>query len=329
MATAAVVYEGVGNTTGDAGKLFEGQSFWFSSAVPQRKWLIENAIANGATIVPLEKQADVLIVDHTRKNAPVGTHSYTYIEQSIRNGTLDDLANHVVGPTKSTDRPVGSMTTASKGSRSKFTEAEDQLLWNFVKPYENAGGATGGNEIYKQLEDAHGTGRHTFQSWRDRWLKHVRFQNRQITESVYAGDADDDGGRQAAPAASPRRHLPIPAQSPASSVRRTTETTDPQPCLSPQTRTTAEFGDAKDKQVTIARDSLQRKLGRLLPSSQTSLSARHWEPVPRPQRSQRAYGQRLSRRNIGKRVWARMQRTWMSRSIGGLCKARSLMQMYK
>jgi hypothetical protein len=285
-AMAGIVYEGVRNTTGDGGKLFDGQSFWFSSTVPQRKWLMENALANGATIVPLEKQADVLIVDHARKNAPVGTHSYKYVEQSIRNGTLEDLADHVVGPTKSTDRPVGSMITAAKGSRSKYTEAEDQLLWNFIKPFELAGGATGGNEIYKQLEEAHGNGRHTYQSWRDRWLKHVKFQNRQITNSAYTAEDEDEGNEatQQIAQASPRRRVAVATTPPTPSPYGAIAGANGQALLNSSGRSRTVLGSSEDVATLNYRQALERKLGRILPSGSGSSNIRDWEQLLVPKR---------------------------------------------
>ena len=289
---AGIVYEGVTSTADSAGKLFEGQNFWFSSAVPQRKWLIENAIANGATVVPLEKQADVLIVDHARKNAPVGTHSYKFIEQSIRNGILEDLADHVVGPSRSVDRPVGSMITAPKGSRSKYTEAEDQLLWDFIKPYEAAGGATGGNEIYKQLEETHGTGRHTYQSWRDRWLKHVRFQNRQSTDSAYTANNAEGATAQVQRAvqASPQRRAQVSVIPAVCSPPKTAGREDPKAPLNSQRSKRTEPTNLEDATTAHFRQVLERKLGRTLPSGPTSLNFRDWEPLPATRKPQDGAG---------------------------------------
>jgi hypothetical protein len=180
---ATVVYEGVPNTQGETGTLFQGQKFWFSATVPQRNWFVENVKANGGEVVPLENQADVLLVDHARKNPAPGTHSYKYVELSIRKGKLENLRDHAVGGTSRADRPVGSVTMAAKGGRNHYTEADDQFLWNWIKPLEEAGGATSGNSIYQQLEAANP--RHTYQSWRDRWLKYVRYQERQITTQVH------------------------------------------------------------------------------------------------------------------------------------------------
>jgi hypothetical protein len=180
---ASVVYEGVPNTQGETGTLFQGQKLWFSATVPQRQWFIENVKANGGEVVELEKQADILLADHTRKNPAPGTHSYKYVDLSIRNGRLENLDDHVVSTASRADRPVGSVTIAPKGGRKPYTDADDQFLWNWVKPLEEAGGATSGNSIYQQLEAVNP--RHPYQSWRDRWLKYVRHQNREITTQFH------------------------------------------------------------------------------------------------------------------------------------------------
>ena len=130
--------------------------------------------ANGGEVVPLEKQADVKIVDHARKEALPGTyvapvsnwrhwglgsdlinnysHSYTFIEKSLRNGDLEDLEDHRVGASEGTVRSVGSIVQPAKGTRNKYTEADDRILWGWVQENPQKGGGTDGNEIYKQLE---------------------------------------------------------------------------------------------------------------------------------------------------------------------------------
>ncbi|RMZ75005.1 hypothetical protein DV737_g5533, partial [Chaetothyriales sp. CBS 132003] len=161
--------------------------FWLSYSVPQRHWVLENAKLHGAEIVPLEKQADVLLVDHARKNQPPGTHSFRFIERSIRAGALANLDDHAVGPASRVQRPVGSRMTAPKKARTPFTDADDQLLWDHVAPCMRAGGNWKGNEIYKQLEQLNA--RHTFQSWRDRFLKHVVHQRRRLPDQEAVSDA--------------------------------------------------------------------------------------------------------------------------------------------
>ena len=120
--------------------------------------------------MPLEKQASLKIVDHARKEQPPGTydalltlnvlrtltyckrHSYTFIESSIRNGVLEDPANHRVGPAEGTARTIGSVIQPAKSSRNKFTAADDRILWDWVNSNPQKGGGTDGNDIYKQLE---------------------------------------------------------------------------------------------------------------------------------------------------------------------------------
>lgn len=180
-----VVYDGV-EASGEMGQgIFAGQRLWFSRNVPARKHIMELAQANGAVVVADEKEADILLVDHAKRPAPPSTHSYRYVELSVRRGKLENLSDHAVGAVDRASRPVGSVMTAPKGSRTPFTEEDDQFLWDFVKPYEEMGGAIGGNAIYKDLEAVNP--RHTFQAWRDRYLKKARFQNRQIKNPNIAG----------------------------------------------------------------------------------------------------------------------------------------------
>lgn len=90
---AEVVFTGVARDAGLHGTLFEGLKFWLSHKVPQRsRWVNDvrvrihqartssllprliNLQANGGEVVPLEKQADVIVVDHARKETPPGRH---------------------------------------------------------------------------------------------------------------------------------------------------------------------------------------------------------------------------------------------------------------
>jgi len=125
-------------------------------------------------VLPVEKHADIKIVDHARKDALPGTcvtplslclliirrspdlivcsYSYTYIERSIRNGVLEDLEDHAVGPPAGTVRSVGSVIHPAKTTRTKFTPEDDRILWLWVEQTPQQGGGTDGNIIYKQLE---------------------------------------------------------------------------------------------------------------------------------------------------------------------------------
>lgn len=79
-------------------------------------------------------------------------HSYTFIEKSVRNGVLEDLDDHKVGPPEGNIRSIGSVVQPAKGTRNRYTEADDRILINWVNDNPQKGGGTDGNEIYKQLE---------------------------------------------------------------------------------------------------------------------------------------------------------------------------------
>ena len=85
--------------------------------------------------------------DHTLRR-----HSYTFIEKSLRSGSLENLEDHVVGPRAGTVRSIGSTTQPAKGSRNRFTQDDDRILWHWVQNNPQKYGGTDGNEIYKQLE---------------------------------------------------------------------------------------------------------------------------------------------------------------------------------
>ncbi|CAD6584188.1 MAG: hypothetical protein ASARMPREDX12_001547 [Alectoria sarmentosa] len=169
---AGIVFNDVADDTDVQGTLFQGIKFWISHKVPQRSRFLSNVKANGGEILPLEKNADVKIVDHARKETPPGSHSYTFIEKSIRNGVLEDLDDHKVGPPEGNIRSIGSVAQPAKGTRKKYTEADDRILLSWVNDNRQKGGGTDGNEIYKQLEIKHP--HHPWQSWRDRWIKYLK-----------------------------------------------------------------------------------------------------------------------------------------------------------
>ncbi len=200
-----IVYEGVSRSRDENEvdlNLFGGQKLWFAHAMPQRTFFIENAQRLGAVIVKVDVEADIRLVDHTKKlNAP-GTYSYKYVEDSIRRGALQDLTSYAIGPSSRVSRPVGSTRTAPKPGRASFSEEEDQLLWNWIQPFVDRGGAWKGNEIYKQLEEVNP--RHTFQSWRDRWIKHTQYQKRRVTATVEPQDR-----QRQEPVAGPSRASPL------------------------------------------------------------------------------------------------------------------------
>ncbi|PLN81932.1 hypothetical protein BDW42DRAFT_86204 [Aspergillus taichungensis] len=155
--------------------LFKGTQFWLSHNVPQRARFKELITNNGGLLRLYEKDADVRLVDHLRKNLPPDTHSYKFIEDSIKQGKMQDLRKYEAGP--SAPRPVGATNIPSRSHKRAYTIEDDQILWDWMQPHEQQGTAPiSGNLIYQDLAARYP--QHTFQSWRDRYLKRVRGKGR-------------------------------------------------------------------------------------------------------------------------------------------------------
>ena len=163
----------VTHTNGDTlalGGLFANLSFFLLQKLPSRSSYIEKIQANGGRVVRLETQADYLIADHMRPTAcPPGSISYTFIDAALKDSALPDPADHLAGPEKGTIREVGSTVVLGKQTRTAFTAEDDRELWLWVQRAQAEGGMVKGNDIYKQLEARNQ--RHTFQAWRDRYIK--------------------------------------------------------------------------------------------------------------------------------------------------------------
>lgn len=46
---------------------------------------------------------------------------------------------------------MGASNIPKKGTRNDFTLEEDQLLWDYLEPYEEAGAPTSGNKVFQEL----------------------------------------------------------------------------------------------------------------------------------------------------------------------------------
>ncbi|USP79554.1 E3 SUMO-protein ligase nse2 [Curvularia clavata] len=171
---APVVYKDVADASklGFSGKLFSGKKFWVAQRVPARNQLLEDIKANGGEVVPLEKKADYLIADHFRRDAPPGSVSYEFVEKSIKQGELRDPQDHPAGPPLGEAREPGATHQPTKSGRAAYTAEEDRILYNWTRDAEARGDSVSGNEIYKKLGEKYP--RHTWQSWRDRYLKQLR-----------------------------------------------------------------------------------------------------------------------------------------------------------
>ncbi|RAK73311.1 putative transcription factor Rap1 [Aspergillus fijiensis CBS 313.89] len=167
-ATTAVSHEAPVTANGT---LFRGKHFWLSHNVPQRNRFKDLIQQHGGHIRLFEKDAEIKIVDHKRRNLPPDTYSFKFIEDSIRKGRMQNLEPYRAGPSEA--RPVGASYIPTRNHKVPYTVADDQLLWDWMQKYERDSTASiSGNKIYQEL--AAKNPRHTFQSWRDRYLKRLR-----------------------------------------------------------------------------------------------------------------------------------------------------------
>jgi len=146
-----VVYDNAPKGADIDGTLFKNKKFWVAQRIPMRSHFLHLIKINGGEIVPLEKKAHYLIADHARKDAPVGSISYQFIESSIDKGELTNPADYPAGPSAGTIREVGS-AIPSKGSRKAYTEEDDRVVCQWVHDCVRRGESCTGNAIYKRLE---------------------------------------------------------------------------------------------------------------------------------------------------------------------------------
>ena len=100
-------------------------------------------------MVRLEKGADYLISDHARNDAPPGSYSWKFIDDSLQAGALQPMEKYLCANPQV--RPVGS-SVPSKGTRTAFTPEDDEILSAWVKKHTQMRLGISGNVIYKKLE---------------------------------------------------------------------------------------------------------------------------------------------------------------------------------
>lgn len=156
--------------------MFANTTFWVAQRVPSRTHYVSVVKNHGGNVTSLEKNADFLIADHVRhRDAPPGALSYRFLEECVQQGrllSLDERTTHLCGPKPGSVREVADASRASKAHRTAFTPEDDGIIREWVKDAVRRGESHGGNEIWKDLERQNK--RHTWQSWRDRWVKKLR-----------------------------------------------------------------------------------------------------------------------------------------------------------
>ena len=151
-----------------AEELFAGLTFFVVQRVPLRSALLRTIESHGGRVVLLERQADHIIADHMRPDAPPGSISFTFIEAAVRADALPDPQHHRAGRPAGTVRAVGSSTVPIKDRRTRFSAEDDRVLWQWVETQRQQGARVKGNAMYLELERRNP--RHTSQSWRDRYI---------------------------------------------------------------------------------------------------------------------------------------------------------------
>jgi hypothetical protein len=166
----AIVYTDMAAPVDIGVGVFTDLKFFIVQRVPQRSRYVSLVENNGGTVVKLEAQADYLIADHIRHDAPADSLSYKFIEAAVKEGALpEDEEPYFANRRKSTNRASSAATSSKKSTRTPFTDEDDKLLYKLVQKANDQGYAILGNTLYQTLA-AHNP-RHTFHSWRDRYVK--------------------------------------------------------------------------------------------------------------------------------------------------------------
>ncbi|KAF5871550.1 putative transcription factor rap1 protein [Botrytis fragariae] len=162
---ASIVYDGIGG----GGVLFEGMKFFILQRVPMRSRWVEIIRSNGGGVEKIEKNAEIIIADGARKDAPPGSISWKFIEESAKAGKLVDMEEYRCGASeRASERPFAQ---PAKSTRTPFTAEDDRILTQWVLEGERMGRSTKGNQLYIELAERYP--RHTYQSWLDHWKRHL------------------------------------------------------------------------------------------------------------------------------------------------------------
>ncbi|RSM19987.1 hypothetical protein CDV31_001066 [Fusarium ambrosium] len=254
-------YNGINGSQG--GHIFKDVKFWVAQRVPLRSTWIDNIKQNGGFVVPLEKQADMLIADHKRLDAPPGSYSWKFIEDSVKHGIIQIKDKYRIGPDPDLPRPVGAKHGA-KTTRTPFTKDDDANLAKWVLSRRSQ--QQQGNAIYQEYEAINP--RHTWQSWRDRYVKRLQPRGMVALERLAAEVPEADVSEPAAP--------PAPSSSPRGASEREQTAREPEPQAA---RVPAE--------PQVARRSEAQPLGESEPHSiERPVSQPNTAPENAPERSQ-------------------------------------------
>ncbi|KID77924.1 Homeodomain-like protein, partial [Metarhizium brunneum ARSEF 3297] len=170
--SGGITYNGVESATG--GNIFKDMVFWVAQRVPMRNTILDHIKAsprmrianNGGKVVPLEKDAHILIADDARKDAHPDSYSWKYITDSVQYGAAQLTDRYRISGHTETPRVRVGVSGPVKRTRTRFSDADDAALANWVLAHTE--GRTG-NKIFKIFAETHSS--HTWHSWRTRFTK--------------------------------------------------------------------------------------------------------------------------------------------------------------
>ncbi|EFY91307.1 transcription factor Rap1, putative [Metarhizium acridum CQMa 102] len=149
-----------------------GRNDWQSAvALCMSSTILTSDLNNGGKVVPLEKDAHILIADHARKDAHPDSYSWKYITESVQHGYAQLTDRYrIFGHPEAASVRVG-VSTPVKRTRTPFSAADDAALANWVLAHTE--GRTG-NKIFQEFAETVNETKHswhTWQSWRNRFVK--------------------------------------------------------------------------------------------------------------------------------------------------------------
>lgn len=107
--------------------------------------------SNGGEVEKIEKNAEIIIADGVRKDAPPGSISWKFIEESAKAGKLVDMEEYRCGASERA--PERANAQPAKSTRTPFTAEDDRILTQWVLEGERLGRKIKGNELYIELAE--------------------------------------------------------------------------------------------------------------------------------------------------------------------------------
>lgn len=148
----------------------------------------------------------MLIADNVKVagvSPPPGSYMWSWIDMSVKNGFLQDKTDYLIGRRQGSTREPGTAEQTKVG-RSAFTSTDDLILTKWVVAGERIGNGLSGTSIYRALEERHPN--HTWQSWRERWIKILRNRPRpSFSDEEIQLEVDQHRAQSSEAAAGPHR----------------------------------------------------------------------------------------------------------------------------